>query len=66
MTKVKFTKPLDRTSKERVEAEQELPPEMTEEQFFKENPSYFPEGADANPTVEAEAEAEEEEEQDDD
>ena len=44
MAKVKFTKLLDRTKDERIESEQELPPGMTEEDFFKANPTYEPVG----------------------
>lgn len=40
--KVKYLKPLDRTSKRMVEDEQELPNGMDEEQFFKENRAYLP------------------------
>ena len=55
---VKYTKPLDRTMDERVEAEQELPPGLTEEEFFLQNPSYQPSAG----AGEEDSEEEEEEE----
>ena len=43
-TVVTYTKLLDRTSEDRIEASQEIPPGMTEEQFFEQNPTYEPSG----------------------